>query len=244
MFITEIISLVVSVAGNFSVGGFFYSSLFDSFSYSLPKDYGMIIFVLEFLNVHASAMAYGSHAGTLQVESPSETVKRFLKKYPKQTLSAFYLLCAITLGFALKSWVLPAYFAVGLITKFFGRFATQDNRGIAYLILMLLFSFVLGMRLWVGVAFFLFIFVMGLFYTGRLSLSQQQSQLFRDKLDAALYIMPAIIFLPLQALLTAKGISVDGQFIWPILYFPTLAINDAALFIRSRLRPVPPAADF
>lgn len=221
-------ALAVSTVGNLSLGGFFLSAVFNPSRYSLPADYGMIIFVLEFLNVHASAMAYGAAKSQLIIETQFE----FIKKNPKLTLVGFYLLAALSLGIAIKSWVLPAYFAVGLVSKFFGRRATQDDRSIVYLILLLLFSFVLGMRLWPGVLFFLFILGVGIFYTGKPGIPQPQ--LFRTKLDLITYAMPLIIFLPFQSLSWLSGISIPGENFWAILYFPSLAANDVAVFIQSR----------
>ena len=252
-FAGQILALTVSVIGNLSLAGLFLSSAFDPSRFSLPKDFGMIIFVFEFLNVHSTAMAHGmgktaysflnfrpSEAALRAVKGNSGYVVKvktspgfgFLKKNPKLAVIGFYLLGAIGMGIGFKSWILPAYFAVGIIAKFFGRKATHDDRGIVYLILLLLFSFVLGMRIWIGVIFFLFILGAGIFAVGRPNLPQPQ--LFQAKLDLLTYAMPLIIFVPLYFLSSINGPGIGGEIMWALLYFPWLAVNDVAIFVKSR----------
>lgn len=157
-------------------------------------------------------------------------------------------------GVAKNGWVLPAYFAVGLIAKFFGRRATHDDRSIVYLILLLLFSFVLGMRLLPAILFFLFIWVMGLVFVAFPSaplwrkwvvrrtdslksnpaLTDPKRQLFRDRLDFFRYSMPLITFIPFQFLSLVSGVGINGEIFWAILYYPSLAVNDIVVFVRSR----------
>lgn len=233
VFISEVSSLVVSAAGNLSLGGFFLSSIVGS-SYSLPANYGMIIFTLEFLNVHSTAVAYGvAKSGYYNIQTKIE----FLRKNPKLALVGFYFIGAAALGITLKSWVLPAYFAIGIIAKFFGRRATHDDRSIVFAFLLLMFSFVLGMRLWPGIIFFGFILVVGVFYINKPNLPQPQ--LFRAKLDLLAYAMPLIIFTPFYILSWIGAADIKGELFWAAIYFPSLAVNDATVFIRTRLKSIP-----
>lgn len=246
----EALSLVISVAGNFSIAGFFLSPASGSIRHGLPADYGMIIFVLEFLNVHSTAVAWSVQKSGYQIGTSIE----FLRKNPKLLLVGFYLLGAITAGFALKSWILPAYFTVGLMAKFFGNRKAHDDLSVAYLILLLMFSFMLGMRIWPGILFFLFIWSMGLIFVAypsfplwrgwvakrmealksRPGLSDPKRQLFRDKLDFLRYSMPLIIFMPFYLASWASNSPLPGENFWALLYFPSLAVNDFAVFLRSK----------
>lgn len=248
--------LSVSVIGNLSIAGFFLSPLSGIMPRGFPADFGMIIFVLEFLNVHSSIVAHSVTKTGYHIQ----TTSGFLKQNPKLFLIGFYFLGALTLGMAMQSWVLPAYFAVGLISKFYGRrSAPVDDRVIIHLVFLLLFSFMLGMRLWVGILFFLFIWVMGLVYVAfpsfplwrkyverrmeslkksNPSAVNPERQLFRDKLDFFQFSTPLIIFVPLYLLSWSGSAPLVGENFWPIIYFPSLAINDIAVFVRARFYPI------
>ena len=243
-FVGEGLFLTISVIGNLSIAWFFASPSARIFAGPLPADYGMLIFVMEFLNVHSTAMAFGAQTGTLQVQTQMD----FIKKNPKMVLVGFYGLTAFMLGYFLKNWILPAYFGIGLISKFFGRKATHDARGIAHMILLLLFSFVLGMRLWPGVAFFMFIWTVGFIFLAAPSfplwrgwvakrnlaikadprLSDPDRQLFRDKLDFLRYSMPLLLFVPFYSLSLLNSEAPPGEIFCAVLYFPSLAAGDIA----------------
>lgn len=250
----DLIGLTISVVGNLSISWLFLSPGFTPVSSLPPKDFGMLIFVLEFLNVHSTAVAWGVETSKAQVTTSIE----FIRKNPKLFLMAFYLLGAIIAGFALKSWVIPAYFAVGLISKFYGGRTSRDNLSIAYLILLLLFSLVLGMRIWPGILLFMFIWSMGLIFvaypsfplwrnwvakrmdslrTSNPKATDPNRQLFRDKLDFLRYSMPLIIFIPFYAASWAQNSPLPGESFWALIYFPSLAANDIAAFVRSRFYP-------
>lgn len=253
VFLGEALPLVISVVGNLSIAGFFLSPAFGFAIRQLPRDYGMIIFVLEFLNVHSTAVAWSVQKSGYQIKTSIE----FLRKNPKLLLVGFYLLGAITAGFALKSWIVPAYFTVGLIAKFFGNRTAHDERSVAYLILLLIFSFVLGMRIWPAILFFLFIWSMGLVFVAYPSFplwrgwvvkrmealkfkpesSDPKRQLFRDRLDFFRYSMPLIIFTPFYLASWASNSPLPGENFWALFYFPSLAVNDVAVFLRSKFRP-------
>lgn len=250
IFSGEMLALTTSVIGNLSIAGFFLSPSYWSLR-SLPADYGMIIFVLEFLNVHSTAAAWSVRTSGAQVTTSIE----FLRNNPKLFLVGFYLLGAVMAGFVLKSFVLPAYFAVGLISKFYGGRSTHNDLSVAYLILLLLFSFTLGMRIWPVILFFLFIWGMGLIFvaypsfplwrnwvakrmealkTSNPRMAAPERQLFRDKLDFLRYSMPLIIFTPFYLASWAVNSPLPGETFWALIYFPSLAVNDIALFVRSR----------
>ena len=145
-------------------------------------------------------------------------------------------------GIGLKSWVIPLYFAVGIIAKFYGRRAVPDDRSVVHLFLLLIFSLMLGIPSFVGSLIFISILVAGAIYTGRPNLPQPQ--LFRDRFEVLAYAMPLIIFIPVFSLSLfagsfsfLSGFSFGEGIMWGILYFPSLAANDIVFFIRSRLRP-------
>lgn len=227
LFASGLLPLVVSVAGNLSIAGFFLSSSSSAWA-GLPADYGMIIFMMEFLNVHASAMAYGAATSKLQASH------EFIRKNPKPFLIGFYILGALALGIGLKNWVLPAYFTVGIIAKFFGRRATHDDRSIVYPILILMSSFGLGMMLLPVILLFGAILVLGFWAVSFADMSKWPSnQLFRDRFDFAGYAAPFAIFLIMILWFSAGGFWITGQHLWAILYFPSLAVNDTAIFLKA-----------
>lgn len=226
------LGLVVSVIGNLSIAGFFLSPALFASSVALPADYGMIIFAFEFLNFHASAIALGVAERGFSLE----TSVAFLKKNPKLALVAFYLLAAASMGIALRSWILPGYFALGVIAKFFGQRAGGDDvRRIVLWFLLLLFAFGLGMLLAPLILFCGFILAVGVygaFFTDRSNLPQPQ--LFRDRLELAGYAAPLVLFIPVAVWSLAGGGWIAGERLWAVLYFPSLAISDTARFLQAQ----------
>ncbi|MDA2934459.1 hypothetical protein MYX82_08955 [Acidobacteria bacterium AH-259-D05] len=120
------VNLSISLSGNLLLAGVFLSALvYPSEDTSFVLNAGLLIFLIEFLSIHSSAMAWGVKKGKVQT---SGIAQEFFKKHVKETLIVLYSLFAITFAVAFKNVFYPLYFFVSLIGKFFGDKAAPSEQ--------------------------------------------------------------------------------------------------------------------
>lgn len=207
-----LISFFLALFGNLSLGGMF---LFAFLSPSRYADFvlrtGMLIFLIEFLSVHSSGMAFGvrkregkggSRQFVLRVKGPGGGI---LQRNPKFTLIGLYSTFVVTFALIFQNWFLPLYFFVSLLAKFFGAKGRTSNLRVG-----------LPLLLFLGTTFFT------VFFGGFL---------------AKLFPIPPYVLG--ERLPGSSGLFVDTPqtfLVWGILYFFLMSISEVFLFAKE-LKP-------
>ena len=127
--ISEAISLALSLAGNLFLGSMFVTALLHPENGDFMFRGGMLIYLVEFLSIHSSGMAFGlrkkeqgnGDSASVFFFSAHGAGKDFMRKNPKITLIFFYMIFIAAYGLMFKNWYVPFYFFISLITKFFGN---------------------------------------------------------------------------------------------------------------------------
>lgn len=148
-YVAEGLSLAVSLAGNVFLGGLFFAALINPQNNAeFIFKTGMLLYLVEFLSIHSSGMAFGVRKKERGDNDP-KTIFRFairglgkniLQQNPKRALVFFYAIFVFSISFIFGNWYVPIYFFISLMTKFFGKKALQDDSSAGLPILLFIAS--------------------------------------------------------------------------------------------------------
>lgn len=151
IFLNEAISFALSLAGNIFLAGIFVSSLLHPEIKSLFYQTGAFMYIMEFLSIHSSGIAFGirkhEHQNSQQKFANFFSVpglKNFLRTNQKFSLVFFYTLFATGIGIIASAWYVPLYFFVSIAIKFFGKKALGDELRIGLPVLLFIMATIIS----------------------------------------------------------------------------------------------------
>lgn len=133
--ISEIPSLILSISGNLFLGGLYLAALINPQNAEFMFRTGMLFYIVEFLSLHSSGMAFGirgkeregaDHKSTFNFSARGPG-NNLLQANPKYTLVGLYSVFVLAIGLVFKNYYIPFYFFISVLTKFFGKKAAKDN---------------------------------------------------------------------------------------------------------------------
>lgn len=117
--IKDIIPLTMAVGGNMILAGIFFQALiFPRTSIDFIFRASILIFIVEFLSIHSSGMAARTSESQLHVLGKKINISKNIEKV---FLIIFYIFFVVAISITFKNWIVPSFFFVSLVTKFFGN---------------------------------------------------------------------------------------------------------------------------
>lgn len=209
LFFSNIISIVISVAGNLSLAWIFLRALIYPFEHAeFIFNTGLLFFLVEFLSVHSSGMfinmPHGRDDATAEKWLSGWSDPRIGKwlgvRGTKIFILSIYTLLVGIFAAVFKNWFIPGYFFISLTSKIFGRRAIPHK----WIIFAQIFIF-LGSLVLIGM------------------LSEQIVHFFPLPPEIFVHKPPA-----------ASGTFVDNPqtlLVWGVFYFSLLILLEIALFV-------------
>lgn len=124
-------ALIVSVIGSLFLSWLFLKAIINPAAHAdFILRIGILIFVIEFLTIHSSAMLAGSR---------DEAQQKGWRAPRNIFFICLYSIFALSIGFGLQNWVLPGVFFISLLTKVLGNKAHDHNKKqVLYPVLLLM----------------------------------------------------------------------------------------------------------
>jgi hypothetical protein len=111
--------LIMAVGGNLVLAGIFFQALiFPHSSIDFIFRASLLIFIVEFFSIHSSGMAAKITTNTIRVAGMKMKVS---KNEEKIIIMGIYILLVILISITFQNWIVPFFFIISMVTKFFGH---------------------------------------------------------------------------------------------------------------------------